>query len=257
MSPRSLRDCTWLCPLLQTTRDVDDYSPPTEARHWASGGELSTRDPREEKPRSAAIQHLRHRNNKTAVPMTLSNSATSVTAGQLVGAPPGFPDALSHLFTRPASSIPLLPAKAFDPSLKSAIHREATSRKKWSPALEASVHLLNDDLNAAHEIVTDREDEMECNLSHAVLHRRGECWRRRAGSTAHQLISSPHSDVIPSRHGCMHRGRMVEFPVLGTPTVSPLHRRHLRFPLRLRRLLPAGQRHGSVRPGQEEQHSQQ
>lgn len=101
--------------------------------------------------------------------------------------PPGFPASLSPLFSRSASSIPLLPRKAFDASLSDAIRKEASSSGskgskgekggEWPPSLEASVHLLNDDLNAAHDIVTDREDDDACNVSHALLHRReGEWW---------------------------------------------------------------------------------
>ncbi|PWN30945.1 hypothetical protein BDZ90DRAFT_257994 [Jaminaea rosea] len=92
------------------------------------------------------------------------------------GVPSDFPSTLSLLFSRPSSSIPLLPRQPFDGSLTSLIHKEATSAS-WSPALEASVHLLNDDLDSAHDIVTDLEHVPICALPHGVLHRRqGEWW---------------------------------------------------------------------------------
>lgn len=85
-----------------------------------------------------------------------------------VSSPVGFPAALTPLFARSASDIPLVPKKAFDAALTSEI-KKAASSEGWDDALAASVHLLNDDTTKAHDIVTDREDDMACNLVHAVL----------------------------------------------------------------------------------------
>ncbi|CAO1626278.1 unnamed protein product [Parajaminaea phylloscopi] len=151
--------------------------------------------------------------------MTATRSS-SHTASATCDTPSGFPSHFAPLFARPPSSIPLLPSQPFDPLLKSAIRKEAQT-SRWTPALEASVHLLNDDLTAAHDIVTDREDEMDCNLSHAVLHRReGEWWNSLywARQLSHPFVEATYG----SRAGCADFFQLVK----DTASVSKKRRSH-------------------------------
>lgn len=88
------------------------------------------------------------------------------------------PPSLSPLFARDPNTIPLVPSKPFDATLTSTI-TDLAKQHDWSDRLVSSLHLLNDDVSRAHDIVTDREDDQGCCVVHAILHRRGE-WRTRA-----------------------------------------------------------------------------
>ncbi|CAO1636538.1 unnamed protein product [Sympodiomycopsis kandeliae] len=94
----------------------------------------------------------------------------------MTATPKTLPTSLSSLFAREASTIPLVPSKPFSSETKSTIETLST-QNKWDDALTSSLHLLNDDVSKAHDIVTDREDDEACCLVHAILHRReGDYW---------------------------------------------------------------------------------
>lgn len=104
---------------------------------------------------------------------TTSNSQTSVTMGS---SSHSLPSELIPLLRRDqAESLPpLLPQKPFSPELKSTI----SSLKSDLPVPVVGIlHLLNDDIDAAHTLVQDDDSNRDSNLIHSLLHRReGDLW---------------------------------------------------------------------------------
>lgn len=117
----------------------------------------------------SSLHHYVHCNLSTShtTPMTTSTS-TSPSSSMT-----DLPSSLTPLLNRDPTTIPLLPSKPFDATLTRTISSLAKDNA-WSDRLTSSLHLLNDDVSRAHDIVTDREDDMGCCVVHAILHRRGE-----------------------------------------------------------------------------------
>lgn len=61
---------------------------------------------------------------------------------------------------------PLVPSKPFDPSLRASI--DGLAKEGASPAVRASLHLLNDDIERAHDVAQADEQSMTSNVCHAI-----------------------------------------------------------------------------------------
>merc|ERR1711939_668738 len=82
-----------------------------------------------------------------------------------------FDDIYSALLARrdsPSELPPLTPSGPYRKSLKADI----ASLQGSSEVVQAALHLLNDDISAAHDLAQAHEESMTANLVHAVLHRR-------------------------------------------------------------------------------------
>lgn len=85
------------------------------------------------------------------------------------------PPELHSLLTRnhqPDSLPHLRPQKPYSPDLKSTI-----SSLDHPIPVRGILHLLNDDIDSAHTLVQDDDDNRDSNLIHSILHRReGDFW---------------------------------------------------------------------------------
>ncbi|KAH8928718.1 hypothetical protein BT69DRAFT_1346396 [Atractiella rhizophila] len=102
------------------------------------------------------------------------------------------PPNLSVLLSRPAPSL-APPTSVYDPDLTVQIEKAGKGKgKNWRAAL----HLLNDDINACHELVQSQEGNMISDSMHAMLHRReGEYWNSK------WWLSRINNPVFKSLHG--------------------------------------------------------
>ena len=88
---------------------------------------------------------------------------------------------------------PLRPTKPFSPSLKATI--SSLSRTFPVPVV-GILHLLNDDLDAAHTLVQDDDSNRDSNLIHSILHRReGDFWNSKwwLNQFTHPFLTSLYS----------------------------------------------------------------
>lgn len=134
--------------------------------------------------------------------------------------PPSFPAPLAELFTRDAASIPLVPQSPHSRELTSTINALA-KQHKWDDALTSSIHLLNDDVGKAHDIVTDREDDEGCCLVHAILHRRGEQPDESMVGFSRKTVRMCSILII---HPRFCRGRLLELEILVLAHLASLPR---------------------------------
>jgi hypothetical protein len=117
------------------------------------------------------------------------------TISRMIALPP----ALEALTARTTSSAsvqdlpPLVPTKAFNTSLRSEIDKYVETSHS-SQSVRLVLHLLNDDIEAAHPIAQENEGDKTSDLCHGILHRReGEYWNSRLW---YKLIKHPLVDEI-------------------------------------------------------------
>lgn len=108
-----------------------------------------------------------------------------------------FDDIYSALLARrdsPSELPPLTPSGPYRKSLKADI----ASLQGSSEVVQAALHLLNDDISAAHDLAQAHEESMTANLVHAVLHRREQdYWNSKwwLSRIQHPLVQSVHGDT--------------------------------------------------------------
>nr|WP_309694751.1 hypothetical protein [Armatimonas sp.] len=98
---------------------------------------------------------------------------------------------------------PLCPKAPWQPGL-------LTEMSAGSPNLRALLHLLNDDLDAAHKLVQAHEDDSTANYIHQLVHRREGDWgntRYWVGMTgAHPFYAELGSTTARERVDSCQRG---------------------------------------------------
>lgn len=111
-------------------------------------------------------------------PSTFSSVAarhSSTFATPTMSTTEAIPSSLSVLMQRSGDALPpLRPTKPYRSELKTDIARLAQS---YPTPVAAVLHLLNDDLDAAHTLAQDDDSNRNSNLIHSILHRReGDFW---------------------------------------------------------------------------------
>ena len=84
-----------------------------------------------------------------------------------------FHEIIATLLSRPTP--PLVPTKAWDSSLTAQIAKAAKA-EKTSIYVQAALHLLNDDLDSAHNLVQKEEGNQTADYLHMLVHRREGDW---------------------------------------------------------------------------------
>ena len=112
-----------------------------------------------------------------------------------MNAHPSVDDILDRLRAR--ASWPLRPDAVFDREMAASI-----AALDAPDAVKAGLHLLNDDLDHAHELAQAHEGDKTCDYWHAILHRRegdfenAKYWLRQVGR--HPVLSRVHDGGPPA-----------------------------------------------------------